>query len=169
MRGIIPIAMTAAVLILACFAIRSSPVISNSGHFGFEHHDRRMRESRLSVYEKGPSIFDGDLRGYTLGPEWEAYEFHRQQLVKLGEVRELRFVMIFLPMGTAEARHFIRRRLSSPQAPSSIDWSFPDTGGPAPIDLTVWCYRKDQAAWQEFIESHDVLDYRSKFMTPLSP
>jgi len=124
-------------------------------------HTWRM-ESAYSDHTSQTPESIGGLSAIDVGEEFERFEHHRMQLVRLGVVAERRYTIRHVTSPTAESKHLLRRLFDEP--PPSIFWeaNYPDP--PGPQGLTLWCWAKDATAWDEYIAARNVPDYRERFM-----
>jgi hypothetical protein len=111
-----------------------------------------------------PSPVDSNgLISYPCGDAELQYEYHRQQLVELGDILERHYAFKHLQVPTCESKHFSQLLLSG-SCPSHIDFNSAYPNKPESMQLTIWCRPGDANAWDEFVAKHDVSDYRERFM-----
>ena len=154
------IAIVITVLLIAGGTAAFFVVRSHSFQVGY--HKRSMQRAWDAVYAEPDTHQDG-LVGYTLGEEYERYEYHRAKLIQLGAVLELNYHFQQIMQPSDEGKHITRFIMSS-ERPDCIDATSPYPKEPKPMQWTVWCYPPDKSAWDQLMSSLDIPDYKAKFM-----
>ena len=132
--------------------------------FQIAYHKHQMRRAWDQTLAE-PDTHGGGLVGYTLGDTYDSYEYHRQELVRLGAIRELNYQFRHVHYPSKEASHFFGTLLLTENRPKHIDFMSPQGNEePKPVRLTVWCYPDDAASWDAFIADRDSDEYVEKFI-----
>jgi len=151
------VAVCAVAFVVAVLLISSSP-------FQIRYHEWQMQRAWDAMWAQ-PDVQHRNLVGKVLGDDYERYAYHRQQLVRLGAVRELHYKFDHVLIPSDEGRHF-HKRLVARDCPPCIDFEADWRGIPQPMTLTVWCYANDAETWDRFVAKHDVPDYSARFVGP---
>ena len=149
--------------IFAILVLCGGIVVANLRAVEIYYHTWQMQRAWQQVYSKPlPSNGDGFVC-YAGGESLESYEYHRQKLVDLGRLAKQHYTFKHLRVPSDESKHFSRLLLSD-DCPNHVDFSSPYPNTPEPMQLTIWCWPTDVAAWDQFVEAHDVSDYHERFM-----
>lgn len=148
------------VSLLAAFACVVALV--NQRSIRVSYHRYQMQRNYDATFADDEDL-GGGFRGFTLGASYDAFEYHRDALVTLGEVHANKYLLNHLVSGTEEKRHFWRM-ICQKECPDNIYiiGERDDVGKPWPI--TVWCWPNDTAKWNEYIASRDKDSYAKDFM-----
>jgi hypothetical protein len=116
--------------------------------------DQQMAEGTAGRYDRVTSAPAGSF---------ERHMYHIKKLVLLGAVTERLYKFKHLKYPTPESSHFTHLLLSG-TCPNRIDATYLCPREPELLNVTVWCETEDASAWDDFVEKHDTLDYRTQFM-----
>ncbi len=150
--------------IIAVLLLAVAVVIARLPWVQIRYHRSRMQHNWNRTFEKPDKIQDG-LAGYTLGESYERYQYHREELVKLGAVKKLQYTFKHIQVPSLEASH-LTKLLLSPERPPCIDFESAYPRDPVPMPLTVWCYPEHAQSWDHFMKMYDVDHYREQFVAP---
>ena len=93
------------------------------------------------------------------------YAHHRDKLMSMGEIVEIKFVCRHLQYPSPESRHFFGQLMESGTHPEFIDWeSDQNTDVAVPMNITVWCLPKDEEDWRQYIATRDTPSYKANFV-----
>ncbi len=110
----------------------------------------------------------GNLVGYSDEAAWEQFEYHRDQLVELGQFGHVEYTFRNISVRADEARHLLRLMLHK-QCPDALYWQSPHPNAPEPLRIDLWCELRLIPEWEAFLKSRDIPSYRSEFMRPSPP
>ncbi len=150
------------IYVLAVFGVVAARFIVASHEIQVGYHKWKMQRSYDSFMAEVVSSPDVS-RGVIGDGEYLVYEYHRQQLVDLGVVSETNYRFKHILNPSAASRH-LSKLLFSSRRPDCIDLSLPSLIEPKPLNLTVWCYVKHHAEWEELIAARDIPNYEERFM-----
>ena len=136
---------------------------------------RALQRDILAIVEEqgrapGPpetGLVDSLLAGMGVQPHfttpWERMSGHLDGLVASGEAVKREYRLKHLAKFSAEPHHL--GGVPSSQGLNSIMVIGQSSHDPSSqAAFTVWCWKKDAAAWDNFVAEHDVPDYRERFM-----
>jgi hypothetical protein len=147
-------------LLLVTFA--SVVAIVNQRSIRVSYHRYQMQRNYDAAFTEDEDL-GGGFRGFMLGASYDAFEYHRDALVTLGEVHANKYFLNHLVPGTEEKRHFWKM-ICLKDCPGNIYivGERDDVGKPWP--MTVWCWPNDTAKWNEYIAARDTASYAEDFM-----
>ncbi len=128
-----------------------------------QYHFREMR--RAYDARLGESSQSGSLMSRPFDESANAtYETHRDALIAMGEIVEIAYTFEHLQYPSPECRHFFVDLYDGNSHPEFIDWtSDQNSGVTIPMNFTVWCLRKDERQWRQYIADRDIPDYSRQF------
>ena len=114
-------------------------VLARTRSFRVAYHKRQMEIAYDATFG-GAAASKQHQSENTMGELlYDRYTYHRQRLVELGAVRELRYKLEHILVPSDESRHFIKQRFL-PKRPHCIDFTSPHPYKPQPMELTIWCF-----------------------------
>src|SRR5262249_23217464 len=114
-------------------------------------------------YRHTPAMNNGVEVGDGNDDSWERFEYHRDQLVKLGRFGHINYAFQHILARTDEARHLFRS-IDQGVCPALLYGESAYPNAPAPLQIKIWCELPAVPEWDRFLRSRDVADYRSRFM-----
>jgi len=156
--------ITAAIMLIAVACL----TVSRTVRVGY--HKWQMELASRSKYTQPIHQVDGAVR-IDPGRGYKAYNYHRQELINLGALRELHYSFQNVHVPSEEFSHF-SNLLESGKRPPCIDWQTegpvigPDgvPNRPNWMEVTVCCFPQDAAAWDALVAERDVPDYKRRFI-----
>jgi hypothetical protein len=121
-----------------------------------------LESLRILYHRRGLTVLHDAFWNNKPAPNGESnykwYEYHKRELVALGQISRRHFVMPHLRTSTREYGHFLRMVMQGTHPPC-IEWIAPSKGSSNPLRCEVWCENSDLAAWEAFNAKYDVPNY----------
>lgn len=154
--------------LFAALVIGNRIRIMQTPEFQIDTHKRQMLLMHHFAYAD-PKVGPKGLIYHSPNKSLEKYEFHRQRLRELGAVCYRKYPFRHIRTSTDECRN-LNKLLFSPACPRHLDCSYLHSSvsipeDTLPLELEVWCYTEDEAAWDKLVAERDVADYRERFMS----
>lgn len=133
------------------------------------YHQREMLKAWNEMYEDKPEPFWANILIRESDPferfEYylERFEYHRDELVRLGVIIERNVVLKHIQADSSQERHFYAI-LYLGRCPRIVDFKDCSTNSDNAMQCRIWFYLEDQRDWNVFIQEHDVPDYNEKFI-----
>lgn len=138
-------------------------VISNGRGIRVAYHRYQMQRNYDATFSAEADLGSG-FRGFSLGSSFTAFEYHRDALVRLGEVDENKYFLNHLVPGTKQRSHFWGI-LCTAECPKNIYIVGERDEVGAPWPMTVWCWPSETALWNDYIAARDTEHYAEQFMS----
>lgn len=132
-------------------------VLTTSQTLQRHYHLWRMRSEYLQAYTGEKTIHDGFVVVHLRDRNHNRYDFHRQKLVAMGVICEREYAFRNVRIPTEESKTLCKRILSL-DCPPFVDFAgtpYSVTSRSVPLQLTVWCWPVDVAAWDDFVAAND--------------
>lgn len=136
-------------------------VVLQSRPVRIAYHKFQMQRAWHAIWDESDFIYDG-FEVHRDDEDDTRYEYHRNRLIQLSAVHELKFRLRNILEPSEESKHFSKFLLST-ERPNCLDFVSPCSQEPKPMELTVWCYARDVQDWNELIATRDVVGYQTKF------
>ena len=92
------------------------------------------------------------------------FQYHRDELVRLGILARRTYVFRHIQGTTGDARKFLRL-IQAKKCPPSIYWESPHR--PGALQLILWCEMRNAQVWDRFVATHDVPIEMRPFFEPM--
>lgn len=133
------------------------------------YYRRMMNRGWEETYSQTPTV-DSGFSGITLGEAWERYEYARNELVRLGELKFVNYQFRHLRTSTRELRHLSRGMMeddndATKYNPPSVYWTM--TYNPDQLDLVrIWGEPDKVDSLMRELTARDVPDYFVRYLRP---